>query len=49
MLSFPQQQGEILTEGAFDPKIQQTKILVTCQRFVFIWAGLAVFFGSDKI
>ena len=33
------------------PKIQQTKMLVTCQNFgdlVFIWAGLAVFFSSDK-
>ena len=34
-----------------DPKIQQTKMLVTCFKglvFVFIWAGLAVFFSSEK-
>ena len=37
-----------------DPKIQQTKMFVTCQRFgdlfnVFICAGLAVFYKSDII
>ena len=34
------------------PKIQQTKMLVTCQRFdrfVLIWAGLAVFYKSEPI
>ena len=30
-------------------KIQQTKMLVKVWWFVFIWAGLAVFFSSDKI
>ena len=30
-------------------KIQLTKMLVTGQRFFFFWAGLEVFFHSDKI
>ena len=36
---------------SLQPKIQQTKMLVTCLRFgdfSFIWAGLAVVFSSDK-
>ena len=34
------------------PKIHQTKMLATSQRFgisFFIWAGLAVFFSPDKM
>ena len=34
------------------PKIQQTEMLVTCQRlgdFFFIWAGLAVFEFEGEI
>ena len=37
---------------SLQPKIQQTKMLVSCQRFgdlFFFWTGPTVFFISDKI